>query len=75
MMIFKNRKGVLPANDNMEFIRIPKGEPVYVIGINYENNKVYFAKTETETSADSIDLTFNEISKKELVTEIKSLNE
>lgn len=75
MMIFKNKKGVLPANDQMEFIKIPKGEPVYVIGIQYINGKILFAKIETETSTDPIELTFNEITKDELVAEIKGLNE
>ena len=74
MMIFKNKKGVLPANDNMEFLKIPKDEPVYVIGIQYINDKILFAKLETETSTDPIDLVFNEISKEELVVEIKGLN-
>ena len=74
VVVLKRYKVILNAV-NGNFGKIPKNENATLVVIKYENDKFFLCMKETKiTSALVNDLAFNEISKKDLIAEIKKLN-
>ena len=77
-LIFKSMSSILPGskrNGNYEFGWVPKDEDVVLIGIKWEENKIYLGKKETNIKVVSeLELDFKEVTVQELKTELQKLN-
>jgi hypothetical protein len=77
-LVFKERRFVIPATKEhrkYEFENIPKGEPVWIIAIKYEEGKPYLFMQETTVDSKTIDVDFKSLTLDELKEALKVLDE